>query len=158
MNTAAALQVNLENSWVKVSCGELNLLFYQSAVQTIETHAAVTPASGDQLEAGWLDDDHEEAPVFCFSSQLALLREIPKTYAYLALLKSTNGVFGLACDKIQTYGSQEALQPIALPGCMLLTSSALKTYVVLEGKIYFIAEPDALEALISAYGNKKELS
>lgn len=111
-----------------VSIDDRKLLIPQQEINSLESifDLATTPQEPPAVGAFTLAG--ELWPVFCLSSNLDVLLEIPNARRMCVLLKDDNHTLGLVCDQIEPLRQQDMrLQP--LPPCMKTSTSPVQALV-----------------------------
>jgi hypothetical protein len=139
------------------------------AVLTLDRHKWLLPQTEIQSLESILDIDREVQiphsvgavafaglwwPVYCLSSELQILPQIPGGRRACLLLNNGADRFGLVCDRVDTLA--EPPQLLALPACMVLPDSPIQALVLLEEGLGCVTTTEYLAALLAAAVEKMD--
>jgi chemotaxis signal transduction protein len=137
-----------------VSIDDCKLLLPQQEINSLESILDSTTTPQEPPAIGAFTLDGESWPVFCLSSELAVLLAIPNTRRMCVLLKDGNHAFGLACDQIEPLRQQNMqLQP--LPACMKTATSPVQALVLHGDAVGCVTTTARLANLIAGFKHQE---
>lgn len=141
---------SLVSLYAVISIDNRKLLIPQKEINSLESILDLETTSQEPPAVGSFTLGGEPWPVYCLSSELDLLLDIPSTRRMCALLKDSNHALGLACDQIEPLRQQNMqLQP--LPLSMNTSTSPVQALVLHENGIGCVTTTSRLANLIVGF-------
>lgn len=138
-----------------VSIGDRKLLIPQQEIRSLESILDLNTDPPQEPPAiGAFTLEGESWPIFCLSSELDILLDIPNTRRMCILLKDSNHTLGLACDQVEPLRQYNMrLQP--LPLCMKTSISPVQALVFHGNTIGCVTTTARLAKLIAGFEHRE---
>lgn len=150
------IKINRKNAWVNAEFGLIKLVFPQTDVNTIETLAGITRNPEPGLETGWVTIQGEQIPIYCLADNMTLLTTLQDAIRFVLLVKSKQGLFGLACERIKPFTALSPIEIYSVPNCMKTKDSPIAHITLIENEIAYIIHADDLYRYIHLPTNTEE--
>lgn len=155
-NTQTPLKINRKNAWVNAEFGALKLIFPQTDVNTIETRAGITPNPQNDLQTGWVMVQNESVPIYCLADNMAPQTTLSNAIRFVLILKSKQGLYALACERIKPFTVHTPIEIHPIPDCMHNGNSPVAHITLIENELAYITHADDLFSYIHRPGNTQE--
>jgi len=128
---------------------DLILLLPQRDVGALESVIDVDTHEPRPGSVGWFQYAQQQCPVYCLSSDLSLIDEIPDGRRVCASLRSGSGYIGILCDEVGINNQVHTGQRHALPIAMHIPDTPVLGLLSFdEGQIACITGGESLAAHI----------
>lgn len=129
--------------YVLLTFDGFHLFIPQDDIESVEIIADVLVIHTAIGAIGWFGQHGYggDSPVFCFSSVLTLLPDLPESREYFILLKAPEQPLGIACDEVETINIKSSqLHPQPIPLVMRTANSPISQLLIYEEKIACICK------------------
>jgi hypothetical protein len=134
-----------------VNFNNMQLLFPQEGIATIEMIDNMEPATEADGAIGRLRSGGREWPVFALDADLGRRSERSVSSKYcVAFDIDGQPAFALACDQVSslTLSSREQLKP--MPGCMRNADSPVEALLLQDDRLMLMSQVDAMHRFLAA--------
>lgn len=129
--------------YVLLTFDGFHLFIPQDDIESVEIIADVLVIHTAIGAIGWFGQHGYggDSPVFCFSSVLTLLPDLPESREYFILLKAPEQPLGIACDEVETINIKSSqLHPQPIPLVMRTANSPISQLLIYKEKIACICK------------------
>ncbi|QQS54784.1 MAG: chemotaxis protein CheW [Candidatus Competibacteraceae bacterium] len=132
----------------KLTLGGYSWLLPQTEIRSLESLLDIDQEVQAPRSIGAIALGGEWWPVYCLSSELRLLPQLPDNRRICALLDNGADRFGLLCDQVETLAKAPRL--LALPACMGSPDSPVQALAPLDEGLGCVTDTEHLAALLAA--------